>query len=245
MQIHQILKRGFGHKNHCEDYVLVNNNNPHFLLAAAFDGCSSGTESFFASALFGKTLQNCFRNLDNNNTLLNTSELLYNITSELMKQVYEIHKLLGTNNNEMLTTAIILILDKRNKNGSIFCAGDGVISINGVVHKINQNNQPDYPAYYFNTITNTEDFTEWYHQKNKIIHFTQGSDISISTDGIESFTAENDIEKNITTDAIIAYLVSDTFLAGNKAMLSRKCNILKNNHTVENFDDLGMVRIIT
>lgn len=46
--IDTLIKMGKAHSLHCEDdYIVVENDN--FLVAAVFDGCSSGVDSHYAS----------------------------------------------------------------------------------------------------------------------------------------------------------------------------------------------------
>ena len=58
MRIHTLLKRGFSHKDFCEDFLLCKALDEKYLLAGVFDGCSSGVDSHFASALFAKIVKN-------------------------------------------------------------------------------------------------------------------------------------------------------------------------------------------
>jgi len=59
MKIYSFLQIGDYHQNHCEDFFLSYSISDEKHLLAVMDGCSSGTNSFFASALFGKILKKC------------------------------------------------------------------------------------------------------------------------------------------------------------------------------------------
>ena len=57
MRIYQFTKTGDHHVNHCEDYTITETLGTDKILCAVMDGCTMGTDSYFASTLTGKLLR--------------------------------------------------------------------------------------------------------------------------------------------------------------------------------------------
>lgn len=57
MKAYTLLRMGEHHTNHCEDYAVVEPLGPNRLLCAVMDGCTMGTDSYFAATLVGKVLR--------------------------------------------------------------------------------------------------------------------------------------------------------------------------------------------
>jgi len=247
MKIHKLTKRGFNHKDYCEDFLLVHSINDQYLIAAVFDGCSSGVDSHFASALLGKALRKVCLNqseLTLNVDLLTIASNLFFETVQLLQQLVTS---LMLNAEEILSTMIILVLDIETNKAEIIATGDGFVSINGEHYIIDQNNQPDYLAYYLTQLGDRQQFDLWFASLKNKWSVAQANDICISTDGILSFQSDDGYQSARSKEIllrIVDYLTVDTYLALTSTMLSRKCNILKNKHELNNYDDLGIVRII-
>lgn len=242
MLIHQYLKRGISHENFCEDYVFILEIESKYLIAGVLDGCSGGTESYFASAIFGKAIKNFAKNLKISD-FKSSEEVLKHLVYKTITNIKCFAERFFINTDELLSTLIILVLDIAENKGNILCTGDGFVSINGENFNIDQNNIPDYLAYHFKEINNIEEFENWYVTQQNNFYFPELKDITISTDGINSFIKEN---KNFEFDEdydVIDFLTNDTSLLNNKSMLGRKVNILKNKYGLTNSDDLGIVRI--
>ena len=58
MKVYKTLHIGEFHTNHCEDFLIHEQIGANQILIAVLDGCTMGTESVFASILFGKVLRN-------------------------------------------------------------------------------------------------------------------------------------------------------------------------------------------
>jgi hypothetical protein len=63
MNICTTLKIGSHHTNHCEDYLLTAEIGKNKMLCAVMDGCSMGTDSYFAATLTGKLLRKICREI--------------------------------------------------------------------------------------------------------------------------------------------------------------------------------------
>ena len=58
MKRYKTLHIGEFHTNHCEDFFVDEQIATDERLIAVLDGCTMGTESVFASILYGKILRN-------------------------------------------------------------------------------------------------------------------------------------------------------------------------------------------
>jgi len=240
MIIHQYLKKGSSHDNFCEDYVFNFEIANKYLVTCVFDGCSSGTESYFASALFGKAIKN-YAKILNVDDFKTSEEIIKHLIFRTVVNIKSLAESLFLNTDELLSTLIILVADLQKKTGNILCLGDGFISINGTNYVIEQDNRPDYIAYHFQEFNDNITFENWYNSQLNKFEFTEIKNITISTDGISSFVYESPSDVEID---VIEFLTKDLDLIRNKSMLGRKVNILKNKHKLINYDDLGIIRIV-
>jgi len=242
MIVHKLIKRGFNHPNYCEDFILHEDIDENYSIYGVFDGCSSGIDSHFASALIAKVIRNEVKNIDfNNKSLDEIMELLiFNISISLQK----FKKQFDISYNELLSTIVLFLYHRKKDRGKIIAIGDGFLSINGKQIDIDQKNQPDYIGYHIDKITDKISFSIWYDIFVKKYDVTELKDVTISTDGIFSFIKHGDVNTNIEEIKPTDYLTKNTDLLGNKAMLGRKTNILKKLHALHNYDDLGIIRIV-
>jgi len=245
MNIYQLNKTGKLHDTHTEDYVMVEKISSEWIIAAVFDGCSSGQESFFASALYGKILRKSCKMLPllerrKSEFSLNKVDAPF-IGKFLLNQVFDdlkkTHRLLDTELTEILSTIILLVYNRISKSAWINISGDGLIVHGKNVEEIDQRNIPDYIAYHLDI-----SFDHWIDQFSKTYTFENQSDISISTDGISKFYSLT--EKRQRSVDPVHFLLIDKALKDSDDMLERKHKILKEEHGLLPYDDLGMVRII-
>ncbi len=85
--------------------------------------------------------------------------------------------------NELLTTLILLLVNKTDSTGMVLAIGDGVASINGPITKFDQDNKPDYLGYHL-----SDDFDNWYAGLTQKFYIAPVKDVSIATDEIDTFT---------------------------------------------------------
>lgn len=243
MIIHKYIKRGLNHANYCEDFILHEILGEKYELFGVFDGCSSGIDSHFASAFVAKIVRSEFHKLDIE-TDLAQEKFMKVLLFSVIKTIKEQKQNLNLNRDELLTTILLFLYDKSDDSGTILVIGDGFVSINGEHTDIDQDNVPDYLAYYLEKIENKDDFKMWYMFHAREFYVDKLLDVSISTDGATSFVKTG---KGDGWEALIDpldYLFKDKFLIQNKAMLGRKCNILEHKHGLVNADDLGIIRVV-
>ena len=236
MKISKHIAKGTQHKVFCEDFIIDEILNSKYRLFGVFDGCSSGKDSHFASAFIAKIVISEAIKIAINNESLELKE----VVRQTIRTVKSMSTLINLAINELLSTMILMLVDAQNNSASIVVIGDGLLSINNKIINVEQNNQPDYLAYHLNKIKNRNDFNEYYFKLLKFNNIII-DDITISTDGINSFSKNgNNSDKEID---IVKYFVEDKYLESNKAMLGRKHNILRNKFGIDNLDDIAIVRI--
>lgn len=231
------IHRGVLHKTFCEDYLIDEIINEKYRILGVFDGCSSGVDSHFASALLGKTIISVAKSIDFDSDKNSLKEIVFQTVISLKITKNE----LNLDTNELLSTMIVMLLNTETETADIIAIGDGLLSINKQVTDIDQNNTPDYLAYHLDEINNYKDFKKYY-KKQLIFNNIKVEDITISTDGINSFiiggtNASNEFD-------IVKFFTEDLYLKDNIAMLSRKCNIIKKKYDLENADDLAIIRVM-
>jgi hypothetical protein len=243
MTIYSTLQIGEYHLNHCEDYLFVGQIGDHKTLCAVMDGCTMGTDSYLASTLVGKLLrkiakEKSYKELYGLESYADLDQYLLAILAALFKELNLAKNQLALEKNELLTTLLLLLVDKQQNTGIVLVIGDGVVCVNGQVTTFDQDNKPDYLGFHLN-----EDVDTWYaNQQQKIIVNTI-SDISIATDGIETFTA---IKKMDATESIdpIGLLLSDKTGTDNEDMLNLKLKRLEHVFGLKPTDDLAIIRLI-
>lgn len=230
MHIDSTLQIGAYHLQHCEDYLFHEHIGTDRLLCAVMDGCTMGTDSYFISTMVGKLLRKIVKERHYLEFIqpsqLSLSEQLKRIIRQLFDELKLLKNQLQLEQREMLTTIIIFLLDDNNGTGMI--VGDGVVSIDGHITVFEQDNKPDYLGYHLG-----EDFESWY-AKQAIMNVVSFKDISISTDGISSFTA---LEGGETEEDPLSYLLFDT------GELDKKLKYLEHQAGLRPTDDVAIIRV--
>src|ERR1044072_2867618 len=108
MRIYTTLQIGELHTNHCEDYFITEEIGKNKLLCAVMDGCSMGTDSYFAATLTGKLLRKIYKDnsykefISKDPTSL--SQTLEAITAQLFEALRNAKHMLQLERNELLNT---------------------------------------------------------------------------------------------------------------------------------------------
>ncbi len=147
MKIKKHIDRGILHKTFCEDYFIDEIISKKYRILCVFDGCSSGKDSHFASALLGKCVLASSKQTNFNQEPLS---ILQDIIFKTILNLKQTKENLNLQTDELLSTLILLLLDTEKQEATIIAIGDGFISVNKKVTLIEQNNQPNYLAYYIN-----------------------------------------------------------------------------------------------
>ncbi|NJO91043.1 MAG: hypothetical protein HC831_20325 [Chloroflexia bacterium] len=243
MEVYQLIRKGEIHKDFCEDFLLSFELGENYSVYGVFDGCSTGVDSHMASALTAKVVKaemECLPPEQETSLRAFMSSAIYNSMSTLRN----IRNDLLLETSELLTTIVLVVIDKTSNTAEALVIGDGFLSINGQSINIEQDNAPDYLAYHLDELENIDDFEMWLTKHSNRYVIDKVLDVSIATDGIGSFkVADASIETNglpVPSD----FLAKNNFLLHNKSMLARKFNLLRTQHRLVNQDDLAMIRII-
>ncbi len=241
--IYTTTQRGYLHAHFCEDFCLAIAPNPDWFFGVVSDGCSSGDDSHFASVLSCKILKKLIYRIDlqqyhlqqNNTPKIIVNNLLHNFIADFKKQKDE----LDLEPLELLATMLLLTYHAPTKQAFISVLGDGIVNIDEVIHEIDQQNVPDYPAYHLN---DKKEELDKYFAKNTF-EVNNPTQLAIATDGVMAFKHETNA---FNTDELKAanFLLLDRSLSRTTNMLSRKINILRSEHHLVPADDVAIVRII-
>jgi uncharacterized FlaG/YvyC family protein len=243
MKIYSTIQIGDYHQNYCEDSLYIGEYGKDKIICAVMDGCTMAMESHFASTLVSKILKKiCVEKgykefIDQNSKAENIEENLKSVLRDLLSELKLIKNQLMLDTKELLTTLIIMIIDKKTEDGIVLAIGDGFVNINGEITEFEQDNKPDYLGFHL-----TEDFETFYNLQTQKIEFNKISNLTISTDGIFTFEKLAQKKNNDEID-VINYLTIDNSNSENEEMLTLKLKFLQNEFGLKPTDDFSMIRI--
>lgn len=243
MKIYSVLQIGNFHTNHCEDFLVHELAGSDQRMVAVLDGCTMGTESVFASVLFGKILRNISKKCYYQDFINKSSETMESRLKEMLRQLFKevksIKNQLGLDTSELLSTLILGLIDEKQGNAEFLTIGDGLIHIDNRPIEYEQEDRPDYLGYHLG-----ENFDIWYDQQDQKLSIPEFKDLSICTDGIFSFKNLQDKNKQMSEQRVISFFLEDLEFAENDNFLERKVRYLDSemNHVVT--DDLAIIRVL-
>jgi hypothetical protein len=247
--IKALTTRGSNHPLHCEDDLCIEQTSS-LIVAAVFDGCSSGVDSHVAST-FHRTL------VRQSVCLLNTdSHPVEELSKDILQYLYDgLHQharnTLFEVNKEMLSTVILLLVDKNSGDYHITVAGDGVVNINDAYFNIHD--KEGDAVFYLSSIIDPDAKIAKYELLDEYIaqHCTTFAgrgfrNISISTDGIDTFKTKFGIAlKDKSRD----FFMKNQAFEKTQNQLKRLYNIYTQGLNLEekvpciNFDDFTMIKV--
>jgi hypothetical protein len=244
MRIYTALKKGEYHLHHCEDYLCYTHLSNQIFVCAVMDGCTMGTDSYFASTLTGKLLRKIVNNIGYRELITrqpvcnNVEEYLQHMLRELFTELRLAKGQLLLERNELLTTLINLLVDKKAQCGMAMVIGDGVVCVDGLVHEFEQDNRPDYIGYHLH-----ENFEEWLNRQVQKVYFSNAADISIATDGIATF--ENLTGKQADENIMpLQLLLAADIKSDTEDALEKRLTQLEHIHGLVPTDDLAVIRLL-
>lgn len=242
MKIWSFIKKGTAHPNFCEDFLLASELSDNLGLFAVFDGCSSGKDAHFSSALFGKVFKKMaqkksFELLRNRDSEISIKVLDQQILFEFWQELKFQKGQLLLETEELLSTFLLAIYNKKSKELTLNIAGDGCFCINGEITFLNQNNHPNYPAFHL-----SKSFEDWFKKEVLTVEKSNISDFSIATDGIESFAKNEDLSESISENPPTLFLTQSEFLNRPNPLLWQFRQLEK--ESILPFDDLSIIRVI-
>lgn len=240
MKCYSTLNIGTFHTLHCEDIVVHEQLGNDLYLIAVMDGCTMGKESVFASHLYAKVLRKASKRIYYesfyDSIVKEKSTVLSSIVCEVLSTVRNTQLLLDLEQEELLSTLLVAVIDTKTKSAEVLCIGDGLVCYNDQKVEFEQNDRPDYLGYHLKN-----DPEGWYKDQKQRLTLNDLSDLSICTDGIFSFQLSNDSPWSELE--LIDFLCSDRSHLDYEHGLDRKLMVLKQKQLMPT-DDLAMVRCI-
>jgi len=242
MKIYSVVKKGELHPVYCEDFLVSTYVGECYYLGAVLDGCSSGEDSHFASALMGKLLKKIGKDISQQERLLfenpplSAEDIAIKMLKKMFWELRDARKHLGLTNVEILSTLILMVYDENQKQAFIIAIGDGMVAIDGKVTEIDQDNMPDYMAYHLN-----HSFDQWFQKQEHIYRVNNPQEISIATDGVDTFRSHK--TDNPADFNPVDFLLLDNSLDTTQNMLTRKTNILHKKYGYLPADDISIIRV--
>ena len=242
MIIYTTLTIGEHHTNHCEDYLITAEIGKEKILCAVMDGCSMGTDSYFAATLTGKLLRKIANEYSYKEFISKQSndlqQTLAGIVRQLFLELRELKNSIQLKREEILNTLLIAVIDSSNATGEFFCVGDGLICLNGDFFEFEQDNKPDYLGYHLQ-----EDFDAWYSNQQQRISAQQIRDFSLATDGIFTFSRyDNQTYQQAGNVAELLLIDKTGYQSIN--MLDRKRIEIEKEWGLKPMDDLAIIRVV-
>lgn len=244
MKFYELSHIGEFHVNHNEDFLMSEEAGKNRRMIAVMDGCSSGTDSHFASTLIGKLLrkiakQEAYREYAQKET--NELDIqLESISLQLFEELSNLNRQLDLKSDEILSTLILAVIDTNRFNAEILIVGDGFIHYNGRNVEYENDNKPDYIGYHLNM-----DKHLWYQARTQKLTVEKIQDLTISTDGIHTFkNFDGKRYPEISQDEIMHRFFVNTEELDNSNKLNKTLIEIKNSNGMMPSDDLTMIRVI-
>lgn len=244
MKFYELSHIGEFHVNYNEDFLVSEEAGKHRHLIAVMDGCSSGTDSHFASTLIGKLLrkiakQESYEEFAKNVTK-NLKDQLEQVSLKLFEELSNINRQLDLRSDEILSTMILGIIDTKSSIAEIVIIGDGLIHVNGKNIEYENGNKPDYIGYHLNM-----DKHLWYQTRTENLTVNKIDDMTISTDGIHTFkNFDGKPYDEIDQIEIMSKFFEDKSELENTNKLKKTLIEIKNQYGLMPSDDLTMIRIV-
>lgn len=238
MKTDGFTKKGAMHTDHNEDAFYMKQISDRWFIAAVMDGCSSGVDSHFASALYAKIIRKVCKTLPQIELMQVSSGVgefsVQTIGELILSQLYEesksMQKIFMAEVIEMLSTVILAVYNMERKELWINSSGDGLFEVNGNITVIDQNNMPDFMAYHYKS-----SYQEWINNHTQTHEFNNVESFSISTDGVQKFFKPKSKEFEVVD-------MKERVL-GTNVMLSELLEQLKEKEYLVPFDDFTVVNV--
>lgn len=233
---------GSHHTNHNEDALVTADLTDQHHLLAVMDGCSTGTDSHFASTLIGKTLRKIARH-NNLRTfaerrLPTTEELLTSVMESLFQELNQLRASLDLDQDELLSTLVLAVVRGNEPQAEIIVVGDGVVACDGEIMEFDQDNKPDYLGYHLR-----DAFSRWWPRQTQRISCADFLDLAIATDGILSFRPFSpDPYRPVTADEITEFLLTNRDDGPPETLYRRQLLYIRDTFGLEHTDDFTVVR---
>jgi len=244
LKFYELSHIGEFHVNHNEDFLVSEEAGKSRRMIAVMDGCSSGTDSHFASTLIGKLLrkiakQEAYR-VYAQKQLRPLKEQLESISLQLFEELSNLNRQLDLKSDEILSTLILGVVDLQNNSAEIVIVGDGLIHVNGENIEYENDNKPDYIGYHLNMDKNL-----WFQTRTQKLSVDKINDLTISTDGIHTFkNFDGKSYEETNQEEIMSKFFENKKELKNTNKLKKTLIEIKNENGLMPSDDLTMIRVI-
>lgn len=235
---------GTFHTNHNEDFLVLEEIGETQFLIAVMDGCTMGKESHFAATLIGKILRRIAKEKYYKAFITKEKHALATPLKGILEALFLQLKILKNDlvleKEELLSTLMLGIVDKKTKCAELLTVGDGVVHWDGNLLEYDQANKPDYLGYHLD-----EDFESWYASQTQRLSLTNLQDLSIASDGIFTFQKlDTKSYEKISEAGWIHFLLYDIEGNEKEQMLKRKVMELEEDYGLKATDDLTIIRLL-
>ncbi|NIK73194.1 hypothetical protein FHS56_000680 [Thermonema lapsum] len=238
MKIYKFIQKGSEHPNYCEDFLLDLPIGRSFYFGAVIDGCSSGYDSQFSAALYGKLLRKVVQNMPfNTQEYVQSEDYVRQIMLQFVKELKLIQKRLQLKTNELLATFVLMFYSEELQEVFLLVSGNGVLCIDGEITEIEAHSEMDYLAYHLPRFS----FDKWYKHHTYCFKIEKPQDITISSNGIETVASPHLSVESETFD-IVHYLFIDNTYDYMPTMLQRKFAQLASEYNCLPTDDIAIIR---
>jgi len=244
LKFYELSHIGEFHVNHNEDFLVSEEAGITRKLIAVMDGCSSGTDSHFASTLIGKLLrkiakQEAYGEFAKKKTK-DLKNQLEDISLQLFEELSNLNRQLDLKSDEILSILILAIVDVNLKAAEILIVGDGFIHVNGENIEYENDNKPDYIGYHLNM-----DKRLWYETRTEKLSVERIKDLTISTDGIHTFkNFDGKSYVKTSQEEIMSKFFVDKHELENTNKLKKVLIQIQKMNGLMPSDDLTMIRVI-
>lgn len=231
-------KRADTHPDFCEDAFFYTERDG-WVIAAVFDGCSSGINSHSASQLHSYLMRSSLKYMWTAwYQIMSTgdyspTDVISLLCARMWAGLQEAIETVSLEGLEVLSTIVVAMYHVRRRYLIVKFIGDGALLVNGVMHRIeSEGNAPRYLSY----LTKEEAHPAGIDDNYPKFVYTNVDRWSIMTDGIDQMK-----HPHKSLEECINYLLEDKTLMPSEAMLKRKMNILHKEGMILN-DDLTIIR---
>lgn len=237
-----VLNKVSSTHNSCEDAVWVEESATH-IVGGVFDGCSTGTNSHWASQSFVYAYKKVYKDMLEKQE--NPVKILHDWSLYLcLNKLISFQRLLGLQDHNFLSTVVLFCYDKEAKKLQVRAFGDFSVMVNGVMHRNDQDNKPKYVGYLLNMNDSNMPFTREDILESAIMRVYKDVDaFALCTDGIDQIMAPHfPVSPYLSTREHALSLLLD--LPRSKTHLTLKWNLLKKAKFTLN-DDLSIISYAT
>lgn len=242
MQQYAFSTIGEYHTQHNEDFSCVHDVGDGLVLMAVMDGCSMGTDSYFAATALGKILRKAAKEQHYQAFIrkeqAGPEATLKAIAQASFQQLQALQQLLHLDKYELLSTLLLGIVDTAQQKASLLVVGDGLVCCNGQLYVYEQDDRPDYLGYHLH-----KNFDDWYAAQQQRLNLEAIEDLSLATDGIFTFKPfdQKTYDQTAAPD-LVDWLLKDKTGAESDQMLKTKVLGIESDWGLKPTDDLTILR---